>query len=170
MDVSNTKCKLEKGLKTLEFLDTNINSLSIWLTEVEQKLDEVEDTQLTNKNIENQVKYINVRFVSYIFMYIILYLKKMMFYSYLQHTLEVDCEKWEKVKNSINTHCIEFKSLKDPLCEDDTYREHADTLFDRWTLVLNRLQKKLTQLKVSLIEICLCLFKIFIEKCISFLV
>lgn len=60
MDISNTKCKLEKGLNALEFLDSNINSMCGWLTEIEQKLDEIDDTELPD-NIEAQIKYIEVR-------------------------------------------------------------------------------------------------------------
>lgn len=60
IDISNTKCKLEKGLKALDFLDTNINSMSNWLNEVEKKLDEIDDIQLS-ENLEDQIKYIEVR-------------------------------------------------------------------------------------------------------------
>ncbi|VVC26815.1 Hypothetical protein CINCED_3A012694 [Cinara cedri] len=121
-DIFSTKCKLEKGLKVLDFLDTNVNKISNWLTEMEQKLNEIENIQLPEKNIEDQIKFI-------------------------KHTLEVDCKNWEKVKSSINTCCIEFKSLKDPLCEDDTYRERFDIVCNRWSLILNRLQNNLVQLK-----------------------
>lgn len=60
MDICNTKCKLEKGLNALEFLDININSICNWLTEVEQKLDEIDDMQFPD-NLEAQIKYIEVK-------------------------------------------------------------------------------------------------------------
>jgi hypothetical protein len=71
---------------------------------------------------------------------------------FIQHTLEVDCKEWEKVQNSINSHYIEFESLKDPLCEDNTYRERMDIIFNRWTIVLKRLQNNLTQLEVKIMR------------------
>lgn len=69
MDIYDTKCKLEKGLNALDFLDTNINIMSNWLTEVEQKLDEFENTQLPEKNVEHQIKFIKVRFIIIIIFY-----------------------------------------------------------------------------------------------------
>lgn len=63
MDICNTKCKLEKGLNALEFLDTNINSMCKWMTEVEQKLDEIDEMQLLD-NLETQIKYIEVRLIT----------------------------------------------------------------------------------------------------------
>lgn len=62
-DIYETKCQLEKGLNALDFLDTNINIMSNWLTEVEQKLDKIENTQLPEKNVETQIKFIQVRFI-----------------------------------------------------------------------------------------------------------
>lgn len=38
--------------------------MSNWLTEVEQKLDEFENTQLSEKNAEVTMKFIEVRFIS----------------------------------------------------------------------------------------------------------
>lgn len=61
-DIIDTKYKLEKGLNALDFLDTNIDIMSNWLTEVEQKLDEFENTQLTEENAEVTMKFIKVRF------------------------------------------------------------------------------------------------------------
>lgn len=60
-DINNTQLKLEKGLKALDFLENNINSLSKWLTIVEQKLNEIENKQLFEKNSEAHV-FIKVRF------------------------------------------------------------------------------------------------------------
>lgn len=60
MDIYNTKSKLEKGLKTLQFLDNNINSLSNWLDEIEQKLYEIEDNHSPEKNVEVQLQFIKV--------------------------------------------------------------------------------------------------------------
>jgi len=62
-DINDTKYKLEKGLNALDFLDTNINIMSNWLTEVEQKLDEFKNTQLSEKNAEVTMKFIKVRFI-----------------------------------------------------------------------------------------------------------
>lgn len=62
-DIYDTKYKLEKGLNALDFLDTNMNIMSNWLTEVEQKLDEFEKTQLSEKNAEAAKKFIDVRFI-----------------------------------------------------------------------------------------------------------
>ena len=56
------------------------------------------------------------------------------------------------MKNAIYARYTEFKSLKDPLCEDDTYCERFDIISNRWTLVLKRLHNNSTQLKVSLIR------------------
>lgn len=61
LDICNTECKLKKGLNALEFLDNNIYSISNWLTEVEQKLDEIDGMQLSN-NLEAQIQNIEVRF------------------------------------------------------------------------------------------------------------
>lgn len=61
MDINNTQLKLEKGLKALDFLENNINSLSKWLTIVEQKLNEIENNQLFEKNSEAHA-FIIVRF------------------------------------------------------------------------------------------------------------
>lgn len=63
MDINNVKCKLEKGLKVLDFLDNNINCLSNWLTEVEEKLYAYESSQSSEKSSEAQLKYITVRFL-----------------------------------------------------------------------------------------------------------
>lgn len=60
MDINNTKCKLEKGLKVLDFLDYNLNSLFKWLTEIEEKLFAYESSQSSEKNSESQLKYITV--------------------------------------------------------------------------------------------------------------
>jgi len=65
--------------------------------------------------------------------------------------LDKDIEHWEKVKNSIYDRYIEFKSLKDPLCDDDTYCERFDIISSRWKLVLNKLHDSSTLLKVSYI-------------------
>lgn len=45
---------------------------------------------------------------------------------------------------------MEFKSLQDPLCEDDTYHERINIISNRWTIILNGIQKSLTKLKVSM--------------------
>ncbi|XP_022178731.1 dystrophin, isoforms A/C/F/G/H-like isoform X1 [Myzus persicae] len=121
-DIYDTKYKLEKGLNALDFLDTNMNIMSNWLTEVEQKLDEFEKTQLSEKNAEAAKKFID-------------------------HTLNEDIENWIKVKNSIYARYIEFKSLKDPLCDDDTYSERFDIISSRWELILNKLHNNSTLLK-----------------------
>lgn len=60
-DINNTQLKLEKGLKALDFLENNINTLSKWLTIVEQKLNEIENKQLFEKNSEAHI-FIIVRF------------------------------------------------------------------------------------------------------------
>lgn len=62
LDICNIKSKLEKGLKALDFMDININTMSNWLTEVEQKLDEIENTQLSEENLDSHIKYIQVKF------------------------------------------------------------------------------------------------------------
>jgi len=59
-DIQDTKYKLEKGLNALDFLDTNINIMSNWLTEMEQKLDEFESTKLPDKNADVTMKFIKV--------------------------------------------------------------------------------------------------------------
>lgn len=61
MDICSTRSKLEKGLKALDILDTNINKMSNWLTEMEQTLDKIENIQLSEKNIKDQIKFIQVR-------------------------------------------------------------------------------------------------------------
>ncbi|XP_050057098.1 dystrophin, isoforms A/C/F/G/H isoform X3 [Aphis gossypii] len=122
IDIYDTKSKLEKGLNALDFLDTNINNMSNWLTKVEQRLDEFENIQLPEKNVEAKIKF-------------------------SKHMLDKEIENWEKVKNSIYTRYTEFKSLKDPLCEDDIYCERIDIISNRWTLVLERLHNNSTQLK-----------------------
>lgn len=43
-------------------MDININTMSNWLTEVEQKLDEIENTQLSEENLDSHIKYIQVKF------------------------------------------------------------------------------------------------------------
>lgn len=65
-DIYSAKCKLEKGLKALDFLDTNINMMSNWLTEMEQKLNEIDNIKLSEKNID-QIKFIKVRLIPYNF-------------------------------------------------------------------------------------------------------
>lgn len=82
MDICSTKCKLEKGLKALEILDTNINLMSNWLTEMEQTLDEIENIQLSEKNIKDQIKFIKVRLNPNNFDF---YCFHFMFLSILQH-------------------------------------------------------------------------------------
>lgn len=63
MDICNTKCKLEKGLKGLDFLDININTMSNWLTNVEKNLDKIENTQLPKRNLEDQITFLKVRLI-----------------------------------------------------------------------------------------------------------
>lgn len=67
----------------------------------------------------------------------------------MQNTLETDCKNWEKIKNEIDTRYYEFKLLKDPLCEDDSYDNRVDIISNRWSSILNRLQNNLTHFKVS---------------------
>lgn len=67
-DLYDTKYKLEKGLNALDFLDTNINIMSNWLTAVEQKLDEFKNTELPEKNAEITMKFIKVRFITIFFL------------------------------------------------------------------------------------------------------
>lgn len=67
----------------------------------------------------------------------------------MQNTLEIDCKNWEKIKNEIDTRYYEFKLLKDPLCEDDSYDDHIDKISNKWSLILNRLQNNLIKFKVS---------------------
>jgi len=64
IDIGDAQFKLEKGLKALDFLDNNMNIMSKWLTEVEQKLDEIEDTQFVKKNLETQITFIKVKFIT----------------------------------------------------------------------------------------------------------
>lgn len=59
-DIGCTKSKLEKGLKTLHFLDNNINNLSNWLNGVEQKLYEIENNHLPENNVDIQLQFIKV--------------------------------------------------------------------------------------------------------------
>lgn len=63
IDIYDTKSKLEKGLNALDFLNTNINNMSNWLTKVEQRLDEFENIQLPEKNIESKIKFSKVIFI-----------------------------------------------------------------------------------------------------------
>lgn len=63
IDIYDIKSKLEKGLNALDFLDTNINNLSNWLTKVEQRLDEFESIQLSEKNVEAKIKFSKVIFI-----------------------------------------------------------------------------------------------------------
>jgi len=65
MDIGSTQFKLEKGLKALHFLDNNMNLMSKWLTEVEQKLDEIENIQLPEKNLKAYIIFIQVTFITY---------------------------------------------------------------------------------------------------------
>jgi len=76
--------------------------------------------------------------------------------------LNKEIENWEKVKNSIYTRYTEFKSLKDPLCEDDIYCERIDIISNRWTLVLERLHNNSTQLNVSLIRCIMFAYSSFV--------
>lgn len=71
IDIYDTKSKLEKGLNALDFLDTNINNMSNWLTKVEQRLDEFENIQLPEKNVEAKIKFSKVIFI--IILYLFLY-------------------------------------------------------------------------------------------------
>lgn len=64
LDVHNTNCKLDKGLNALNFIDTNINGISEWLTGVEQKLNEIESTQPPEKKLEAQQKFNKVNFIT----------------------------------------------------------------------------------------------------------
>lgn len=75
MDIHDTKCKLEKGLNALDFLDTNINIMSNWLTKVEQKLDEFENIQLSKTNVEAKIKFTKVIliFIFFLFLQCIMY-------------------------------------------------------------------------------------------------
>lgn len=63
IDVCGARSKLEKGLKALDFLDSNMNIISKWLTDMEHKLDEIEDIPLTEDNLEVQINVIKVRFI-----------------------------------------------------------------------------------------------------------
>lgn len=63
MDIRSTQFKLEKGLKALDFLDNNMNIMSKWLAKVEQKLDEIEDAQLSEQNLDGQITFIKVKFI-----------------------------------------------------------------------------------------------------------
>lgn len=63
LDIFDIKCKLESGLKALDFLDVNINSMSNWLTNVEQNLDKIKDTQLPKISLEDQIIFLRVRFI-----------------------------------------------------------------------------------------------------------
>lgn len=67
----------------------------------------------------------------------------------LQNTLEIDCKNWEKIKSEIDSRYYEFKLLKDPLCEDDSYNNRVNIISNRWSLILNRLQNNLLHFKVS---------------------
>lgn len=67
----------------------------------------------------------------------------------MQNVLEIDCKKWGKIKNEIDTRYYEFKILKDPLCDDDSYDNRVDIISNRWSLILNRLQNNLIHFKVS---------------------
>lgn len=71
IDIYDTKSKLEKGLNALDFLDTNINNMSNWLTKVEQRLDEFENIQFPEKNVETKIKFSKVIFI--IILYLFLY-------------------------------------------------------------------------------------------------
>lgn len=71
------------------------------------------------------------------------------FYFCQQNALEVDFGNWEKVKNAIHSKYNEFKSLKDPLCVDDSYHDRIDIISKRWILVLNKFQNYLSKFKVS---------------------
>lgn len=64
IDICSIKSKLEKGVKALEFLDANIIIMSNWLTEIEQKLDQIEDSQLPDRNLKAQIDFIKVRFIA----------------------------------------------------------------------------------------------------------
>lgn len=64
LDVHNTNCKLDKGLNALNFIDTNINGISEWLTGVEQKLNEIQSTQPPEKKLEAQQKFNKVNFIT----------------------------------------------------------------------------------------------------------
>jgi len=64
IDIGDAQFKLEKGLKALDFLDNNMNIMSKWLTEVEQKIDEIEDTQFAEKNLEAQITFIKVKLIT----------------------------------------------------------------------------------------------------------
>lgn len=78
MDVSNTKSKLEKGLKTLHILDNDINSFSHWLNEVEEKLYEIENNYSPETHLNSQLQYIKVSisttFIMFYFNNIFLYI------------------------------------------------------------------------------------------------
>lgn len=65
MDIRSTQFKLEKGLKALDFLDNNMNIMSKWLAKVEQKLDEIEDAQLSEQNLDGQITFIKVKFIDF---------------------------------------------------------------------------------------------------------
>lgn len=81
MDICGTKCKLENGLKALDFLAVNINSMSDWLTKVEQNLDKIEDTQLPQKNLEDQIIFLKVIFIIILFKYLLIYTYFCVFYN-----------------------------------------------------------------------------------------
>lgn len=43
----------------------------------------------------------------------------------------------------------EFKSLKDPLCDDDSYHNRIDIISKKWILILNKFQNYLDKFEVS---------------------
>lgn len=81
----------------------------------------------------------------------IIYRTKILIAKYFQDKIECDAVKLEENMTTINSAYNEFKSLKDPLCEDHVYLEHVNSINDKWKSTIDKLNQKLSQLTVSYI-------------------
>lgn len=66
--------------------------------------------------------------------------------------MEVECLKWEALKDSINNNFKAFASLCDPMYLENL-RDRVSECNEKWNVVMQKLQRTMKHLQVSLVYV-----------------
>ncbi|XP_065223364.1 dystrophin, isoforms A/C/F/G/H-like isoform X4 [Planococcus citri] len=119
--IVDAKTCIEAALELSKNLQIDVTALCKWMDSVEHELDEIDATPDADRDVDIEVAFIT-------------------------QTVDVECVKWEALKDSIKNNFKAFSSLCDPMYLENL-RDRVYECDDRWNNITRKLQRTMKHLQ-----------------------
>ncbi|XP_065223372.1 dystrophin, isoforms A/C/F/G/H-like isoform X12 [Planococcus citri] len=122
--IVDAKTCIEAALELSKNLQIDVTALCKWMDSVEHELDEIDATPDADRDVDIEVAFIT-------------------------QTVDVECVKWEALKDSIKNNFKAFSSLCDPMYLENL-RDRVYECDDRWNNITRKLQRTMKHLQSTM--------------------